>query len=124
MFNPFDHEDANLEEAIATAYEYLQRFNADEEEHQKTVDQLSKLYALKNQNAQLNLQAQASFAAHQLECDKNAWKEEQDDLPFHKRISPDAAIAVTANLLVALIVVKYEERNVVSTKLLGFLRKI
>lgn len=123
MFEPFNHEDSALEEAIASALEDLKRFSADEDGYQQAVDQLSKLYALKNKTAELNLQAQQSFAAHQLEQDKNAWQEEQDMRPFYARVNPDTVLTVAGNLLIALIVIKYEERSVISTRALNFMRK-
>lgn len=134
-------EDQDLNEAIASAHADLKSFSADEEGYQKAVDQLSKLYALKTQNAQLRLQAQQTYAAHQLATeelnhrveneaaamqlaqDQNAWQEEQDQRPFYARVSPDAVATVAGNLLIALIVIKYEQKSVVSTKVLSFLRK-
>lgn len=131
-------EDTDLEEAIASAYRDLKSFSADEEGYQKAVDQLSKLYALQHQTAQLNLQAQTASAAHQLAdsqhqlaedqhklaCSQVVWQEEQDARPFYMRISPDTALTVAGNLAVALIVIKFEQQNVISTKLMNFMKKI
>lgn len=124
MFNPFDTEDSNLDEAIASAFADLKSFSADEEGYQKATDQLSKLYALKNQTAQLSLQAQQSHAAHQLASDQNAWQEEQDSLPFYKCVDPNVVLTVAGNLLIGLIVVKYEQTGVISSKVTNFMKKI
>lgn len=124
MFNPFNIEDSDLDEAIASAFTDLKSHSADEEGYQKTVDQLTKLYALKNQTAQLNLQAQQSGAAHQLAQDQSTWKEEQDSLPFYKRVDPNTALTVAGNLLIGFAVIKYEQRSVVSSKVMSFMRKI
>lgn len=124
MFNAFDHEDIDLDEAIASAYSDLKSFSADEDGYQKAVDQLSKLYALKNQTAQLNLQAQQSAAAQQLANDQNAWCEEQDQRPWFKRVEPSTVVTVAGNLVVALLVVKYEQTGVISSKVTSFMRKI
>lgn len=124
MFDPFDTEDTALDEAIASAFADLKSFDADSEDYQTTVDQISKLYKLKNDAAQLSLQAQQSHAAHQLACDQNAWQEEQDQRPFYKRVSPDTALIVAGNLVVGLAVIKYEQTGVISSKVMTFMRKL
>lgn len=124
MFDPFDTEDTDLNEEIARVYTHLKTFSSEDEEYQKAVDQLTKLYAFKNSAAQLSLQAQQSYAAHQLASDQNAWQEEQDQRPFYKRVEPNTVAAVLGNLAVALIVIKYEQTGVISTKVTNFMRKI
>ena len=124
MFDPFNTEDLALEEAIASAYADLKAFSADEEGYQKAIDQITKLYALKNQTAQLSLQAQQSHAAQQLAEDQNAWMEEQDSLPFYKRVDPNTALAVAGNLIIGIAVIKYEQTGVISSKVMSFMRKI
>ena len=123
MFDPFTHEDPALDEAIASAFNDLTSHNAADEGFQQTVDQLSKLYSLKNAQAQLNLQAQQSHAAHQLACDQNAWAEELDQRPFYMRVSPDTLLTVAGSLLTAVIVVKYERTGVISSKVMSFMKK-
>lgn len=118
------HEDHALSSEIARVYSCLADLDPTDDEYQKTMNQLSKLYALQNQTAQLTLQAQNQFATHQLDCDKNAWKEEQDELPFYKRVDPNTLLTVAANIAVALAVIKYEQTGVISTKVLSFMRKI
>jgi Na+-translocating ferredoxin:NAD+ oxidoreductase RnfG subunit len=124
MFDPFEHEDTALNEEIARVYSHLSNFSAEDDEYQKAARQLTALYALKNQTAQLNLQAQKDFAAHQLESDKNAWQEEQDSRPFYMRVEPGTVVTVAGNLVIALIVIKYEQRSVISTKVMSFMKKI
>jgi hypothetical protein len=124
MFNPFDQEDTDLDEAIASAYAHLTTLTADTDEYEQTVDQISKLYALKTQIAELSLQAQQSYATHQLAQDQSTWQEEQDDLPFYKRIDPNTALTVLGNLTVALIVIKYEQTGVIATQVRNFMQKI
>lgn len=123
MFDPFDREDPALTAEIARVHAYLTNIDPDAEQYQSTVDQLSKLYKLQNETAQLSLQAQEKFASHLLECDKNAWSEEQDELPFWKRVDPSTLVTVAGNLTIALVVIKYEERAVISTKALSFMKK-
>lgn len=137
MITDFDTEDSNLDEAIASAYSDLKSFSADEEGYQKAVDQLSKLYALKNQTAQLNLQTQTAAAAHvlaetkhqleidqhQLALDESRWQEEQAEKSFFERVDPSTVLTVAGNLVIALIVIKYEQKSVISTKALSFLKK-
>lgn len=124
MFNPFDREDSDLDAAIASAYADLKSFSADEEGYQKTVDQLSKLYALKNETAQLSLQAQQTGAAHQLAADQNAWQEEQDSRQFFARVDPNTVLTVVGNIFIGLAVIKYEQTGVISSKVMTFMRKI
>jgi CHASE3 domain sensor protein len=52
--NPFNTEDSNLDEAIASAFADLKAHSADEEGYHKTVDQLTKLYALKHKRVDPN----------------------------------------------------------------------
>lgn len=142
MFTPFDHEDATLDEAIASAYLNLAQHTAESEEYAAAVNQISKLYALKNQSAQLNLQAQQSAASQQLANeqaaasqqladrqqqlaeDQNAWSEERDELPFLQRIDPNTLVTVAGNLLIGLLVIKYEQTGVISSKVMSFMKKI
>lgn len=123
MFDPFNIEDRDLDDAIANIYTDMKKFTADDEEFQKAVTQLSKLYALKNETAQLNLQSQQSAAAQQLAYDESRWKEEQAEIPFYARVSPDTALTVAGSLITALIVIKYEQTGVISSKVKDFIRK-
>lgn len=124
MFDPFSHEDHDLSEAIASALADLKSFNADDEGYEKTVNQLTKLYAIKHDADQLNLQAQKDHASHQLECDKNTWQEEQDQRPFYMRVDPNTLLTVAGNAFVALAVIKYEQRGVIASKVMTFMKKI
>lgn len=124
MFNPFDREDSDLDAAIASAFAHLTTLKADDEGYQTTVEQLTKLYALKEHATALSLQAQTAFAAHQLEADKNAWQEEQDQRPFYKRVDPNTALTVAGNLIVGFAVIKYEQTGVISSKIMSFMQKI
>lgn len=112
-----------LEEEIARVHAQLNQLSAADKEYEATINQLSKLYALKNTIAQLSLQAQKDFAAHQLAEDVRVHQDELDQRPFYKRVSPDTALTVAGSLLTALFVIKYEERSVISTKALSFMRK-
>lgn len=124
MFNPFDREDTDLNDAIRRAHSDLDQFKAHEQDYQKAVSQLSQLYRLKYERAELNLKAQTTFAAHQLECDKNAWQEEQDERSWFERVDPSTVVAVAGNLVIALIVVKYEQTGVISSQVRNFMKKI
>jgi len=123
MFTPFDHEDTNLDEAIASVYEDLKKFSVEDDGYQTAINQLSKLYKLRNDLATLNLQAQKDHAAHQLACDQNTWQEEQDERPFLERLDPNTVLTVTGSLITALIVIKYEQTGVISSKVMSFVRK-
>lgn len=116
--------DPALEEAIAKVYSDLKKFKSDDDEFQKAITQLSKLYAIQDQLAQLQLQAQKDYAAHQLAQDQSAWNEEQDSRPFYMRVDPNTVVTVLGNLAIGLAVIKYEQTGVISTKVMSFMRKI
>lgn len=125
MFTPFDIDSiADLDSEIARVHSQLTTFSAETEEYQKAVDQLSKLYKLKTEFVKLNLQAQKDFADHQLESDKNAWQEEQDERPFYERVDPNVVLTVAGNLVIGLLVIKYEQTGVIATRVRDFMKKI
>lgn len=124
MFDPFSITDPTLDEAIASAYDHLSTLKPDELGYQNTVDQLSKLYKLKNDTAKLNLEALESSAKQQLENDKNAWQEELDDRPFYARVDPNTLLTVAGNLFLGFAVIKYEQTGVISSKVMSFMKKI
>lgn len=54
MFNPFRPEDPALDEAIAEVLSDMKGWTSDEDQYQKSVDQLTKLYALKQRGVDPN----------------------------------------------------------------------
>lgn len=142
MFDPFNHEDRDLTAAITRAHRALDDLKIESEEYSDALSQLSNLYRIQREQAQLNLQAQREYASqqlaesqfnhtvehdnaqHQLACDQNAWQEEQDQRPFWRRVEPSTALTVAGNLAVALLVVKYEQRSVISTQVRHFMQRI
>jgi hypothetical protein len=124
MFTPFDPEDSNLDAAIAAAFSDLSQLNASGDAYQTAVDNLSKLYALKNNTAQLTLQIEQASAAQQLANDQNTWQEEQESRPFYARVDPNTVLTVAGNILIGLAVIKYEQTGVISSKVMSFMRKI
>lgn len=151
MFTPFEHEDPDLTAEIRRIHSHLSHLNPDTDEYVKTARQLSALYALRNDLAQLNLKAAESYASAQLDSDKHQlavdahqldtekhqlaveaqqlvhdesrWQEEQAERPFYARISPDTALTVLGNVAIAVIVIKYEQTGVIGTKVMSFMRK-
>ena len=124
MFDPFDHADADLDAEIDRLHSSLAKMDATEEAYQKTSQQLSHLYKLRYDRAELILKSQQQFAEHQLKQDESRWQEEQDQRPWYKRVEPNTTVTVAGNLLVAIIVVKYEKTGVISTQVRNFMRKI
>lgn len=124
MFEPFNIEDIDLDAAIASAFDDLRQHRADSDEYRKTVDQLMKLHELKNSVAQLNLNSQTAFAAQQLAEDQNAYQEEQDARPFYQRVDANTVFTVVGNLLIGVLVIKYEQTGVISSKIFSFMKKI
>lgn len=89
MFALFRQEDPALDAAIASVYKEMNAVNADDPVYAKSVEQLAKLYALKNE----------------------------------KPVDPNTVLTVIGNLAIALIVVKFERTDVITTKLFSFLPK-
>lgn len=142
MFDPFDHEDPDLTAAIRSAHRDLTNYKAESDEYRAALSQLNQLYRIRQEQFQLNLQAQREYAAHQLAgkqfdhqveldvaqhqlaLDQNEWQEEQDQRPFWRRVEPSTALTVAGNLAIALLVVKYEQRSVISTQVRHFMQRI
>lgn len=132
---PFHTEDQTLDAEIARVHTHLSNISPDDEQYQRTVDQLTKLYKLRNDQSKLNLELhQTTIKAAQEANQANrefALKESQVELeneqkaaPFWKRVDPSVVLTVAGNLAVALVVVKYEQTGVISSKVTGFMKKI
>lgn len=124
MFDPFDREDSDLESEITRLHSLLCSLDPTEEAYQKTSQQLTHLYKLRYDRAELNLKSKQQFAEHQLKQDESRWQEELDQRSWFERVDPSAVVTVAGNLVVALIVVKYEQTGVISTQVRNFIRKI
>jgi hypothetical protein len=131
MFDPFNHEDTDLTDEIRRVHSILSTFSPEDEEYHKAAQQLSHLYRLKHESAQLNLQSQQSFAAHelavaaqQLAHDESRWQEEQEERSWFKRVDPSTVVTVAGNLVIAVIVVRYEQTGVISSQVRNFIKKI
>jgi len=133
--NPFQNEDTALDAEIARVYQHLSHFSAEDEEYQKASNQLSKLYAIKNDQNKLKLDLYQSNAKLDLERDQFAQKIEMEkdqaeaeqqlkSKSFLKSVDPNTVLAVTGNLAIALLVVKYEQTGVIATKVQSFMKKI
>jgi predicted ATPase len=123
MINPFPIEDPALDEAIASAYADLKSHSADEEGYQKAVDQIVKLYKLKNDALQAYQDAQQFEAKHMLELEQQEYQVSQDGRAFWKRVDPNTALTVAGNIAIGLAVIKYEQTGVVSSKVWSFMKK-
>lgn len=89
MFNPFRQEDPALDAAITSVFKEMTTLTSDDPEYAKMVEQLPKLYALKNE----------------------------------KQVDPNTVLTVVGNLAIAILVVKFERTDVITTKLFSFLAK-
>lgn len=138
MFEPFDHVDQDLDAAIASAFSDLRTHPADSDEYSKVARQLSGLYRIRHENAQLNLQAQRESANHNLSIDQHSLARDQhqlandirvhedelDERPFYARVDPNTALTVLGNIVIGIAVIKYEQTGVISSKVFSFMRKI
>lgn len=124
MSYPFDHEDSALDAEIARVYEQLTTWGAEDEEYQKAVDQLTKLYKLKHDQSKLNLELYQTDSKNNLEAETAQFEREQTTKSWLQRVEPSTVIAVAGNLAVALVVVKYEQTGVIASKVTSFMKKI
>ena len=122
--NPFQTEDSNLHEAIASAFADLKNFSANDEGYQAATDQLVKLYKLKHDQSKLNLELHVADNKILLDEANAEFEREQTTKPFYMRVDPNTALVVLGNLAVGLIVVKYEQTGVISSKVMSFMKKI
>lgn len=88
-------EKTGLEKAIDRLHDDMQTVDPDSDQYAKMADNLTKLYKLR-------------------ECDK----------PERRGPSPDTLALITANLIGIGIIVGYEQKHVVTSKALGFLKKL
>lgn len=124
MTNILPTEDKALDEAIASAFADLASLSADEQGYQQAVDQLSKLYKLKHDAAEINLKSTDTVTKNALEQQKMDAEYDFAQLPFFKRMSPDTILTVAGNLALGLAVIKYEQRGVITSKVMTFMKKI
>lgn len=122
--NPFHNEDPALDEAIASAFADLASAHADEEKHRDIVQQLTELYKLKHDTAKIALEFHQSETKHKLEEDQWSHQLATEALPWYKRVSPDTVVTVFGNILIGVVVVKYEQTGVISSKVMSFMKKI
>lgn len=95
MFNKKpDPEEQRIDTVIATAYSNLKNFGTDTKEYAKTVKQITELEKIKS-----SLTKKERF------------------------FTPDTLLLVGANLLGILLILNYEQKDVVTTKALGFVSK-
>lgn len=122
--NPFPYEDSDLDDAIASAYADLQASRANDEDYQKIVDQLSKLYKLRNDQRKLNLELHQTDTKTLLEEANAEFEREQATKPFYQRVDPNTALTVLGNLLIGYGVLKYERTGVIHSRIRDFMQKL
>jgi hypothetical protein len=93
MFHRTDPNDALLIENIDRVLQDLKGEDSNTEKYAQMNDQLTKLYAIKNENRS-------------------------------RRVSPDTLATIGANLLGIGIIVGHERTHIVTSKALGFIRKL
>lgn len=121
--NHFPVEDSQLNDAIAAAFRKLATLDPIEEDYHNTIAQIEKLHKLKNDGDKVALEAYQTDIKR--EFDQAAADAQYDfaNQPFYRRVDPNTAATVAGNLLVALVVVHYEQRGVIATKLSNFIMK-
>lgn len=96
MLNPNHSDDkSGLEKAIDTVFSEMAGVSCDSDEYAKMVDNVVKLYPLK-----------------------------EKDIPFLKRLSPDTIALVVGNIIVAMLIVGHERAHVVTSKAGQYLLKL
>jgi hypothetical protein len=92
MFKP-DPLNARLDETIDRVLKKMAENDPDSEEYAAMSDQLTKLYAIKNENRS-------------------------------RRVSPDTLANIVANLFGIGVIVGYEQKHIITSKALGFIKKV
>lgn len=122
--NPFEYEDHDLDVAIASVFNELATMQVDGDSYQKATNQLNKLYALKHEQIRIELEYQIHADKQTLAQQEQDHQYDQDNLPWHKRLDPNAVLAVAGNIFIGLAVIKYEQTGVISSQVRHFIRKI
>ena len=92
----FKKKSSSLDDAIEQLFREMAGYDGDTEEYSKMVEQMDTLYKLKT------VDAEASRTM---------------------RVTPDTVLFAVTNILAVLIVVGYEQKSVLTSKALMFLRK-
>jgi len=114
--------------------------DCDSEQYRKLVDQLVKLYRIKETDASIELKKIESLTKQEhlaQELDLKEKELEQDgllrlgelgvrqkELDLRRRVSADTWATVAANIAGIMVIVGYERVNVVASKALGFVLKL
>jgi hypothetical protein len=117
-----------LEEAINGVFSEMAGVNSDSDEYKKMVDQLAKLYKMKETEDNFLLKKIEAESAEMENYSKVKLAELEMDLKtkeFEKsrRVSPDTLAIVAANIAGILLIIGYERANVVTSKALSFILK-
>jgi predicted nucleic-acid-binding protein len=116
-----------LKKAIADVLNEMQSLTADTPEFAKCVEQLDKLYKIKNSKKELNhkIKIETLELNHKMEQDEKEHLLNVDEHISKKKIkfSPDTLLAVAGNLVGIVAILGFEKANVVTSKALGFVTK-
>lgn len=122
MSDPNPPQESPLDKAIRDVLSELNVLTADSKEYAAATDQLVKLHKLKQEEDKLALDASANDTKFMLERQK--LHQEMLDSTRKKRVSPDTLVAVAGNLLGIIVIVGYENKNVITSKALSFLKAL
>lgn len=100
--------ETKLDAEINSLLDKLKETTKESEEYGTLVDRITKLHKLKTEEH--NAQIEDIITMDKIETDS-----------WYKRISPDAAIAVAANLIGILWLTNYEREHVINSKALQFI---
>jgi hypothetical protein len=115
-------EESPLDKAIRDVLSELDVLTADSKEYAAATDQLVKLHKLKQDEEKLDLESRTAGAKYTLELRQQDHQEALDSKP--KRVSPDTLAAVAGNLLGIIVIVGYENKHVITSKALSFLKAL
>jgi hypothetical protein len=133
-------EATKLDTLIDEIIEQLSEHDASTDDYAKMVDQLSKLYRLKQIETELKLKTcdqeqkayefNSNFTMKENELgDKRLLmnveiESKQDEIVRRKRVSPDTLALIAANLSGIIVIIGYERVNVIASKALGFVSRL
>jgi hypothetical protein len=109
MFNPSQIE-AKLDAEINSLLNKLKETTKDSEEYGTIIERIARLHKLKTEE-------------HSTQIEDIITMDKTETVAWFKRISPDTALVVTANIFGILWLTRYEREHVINSKALGFVMK-
>lgn len=140
MYTMDEIETTKLDGLIDEIVEQLAGLDSAEEQYAKMVDQLTKLYKLRQIEIELKLKVNDQDIKDRELSSTISMKEnelgdkrllmdveiesKQDEIARRKRVSPETLALIAANLTGIVVIIGYERANVIASKALSFVTRL